>query len=54
MSSTLGPGVQEDVAGREPVPGDAVVAGEHEADQAVAAGQVGRRNSATEAAHQTS
>ena len=54
VTSTLGPGVQEDVAGGEPVPGDAVVAGEHDGHHAVAAGQIRRWNITTEATHQPS
>ena len=50
---TLGPGVQQEVAGGEALPGHAVVRGEDDGDEVVRAGQVGRQDGATVAAHET-
>ena len=49
----LSPGVQQEVAGGEAVPSNAVVRGEEDGHEVVGAGEVGRQDGATVATHQT-
>ena len=50
---TLSTGVQQEIAGGEALPSNAVVRGEDESDEVIRAGQVGRQDGATVATHET-
>ena len=51
--TALSPGVQQEVAGGEAVPRTDVVRGEDQSDEVIRAGEVGREDGATVAAHET-